>query len=88
MPDAPAPQSPWEAAAGEALSGLHPRLLPYFRAIPAGSVGRGQGVFARVGTPRRWIWTVLWVLGRKGVIFADWQHDVTLNVNKSPGVEE
>jgi hypothetical protein len=88
VPDAPAPQSPWEAAAGEALSGLHPRLLPYFRAIPAGSVGRGQGVFARAGTPRRWLWPVLWVLGRQGVLFAAWQHGVPFTVTNRPGVDD
>jgi len=88
VPDAPAPQSPWEAAAGEALSGLHPRLLPYFRAIPAGSVGRGQGVFARAGTPRRWLWPVLWVLGRQGVLFAAWQHDVPFTVTNRPDVDD
>ena len=88
MPDAPAPQSPWEAAAGEALSGLHPRLLPYFRAIPGGSVGRGRGVFARAGTPRRWLWPALRVLGRQGVLFAAWQHDVPFTVENHPGVDD
>jgi hypothetical protein len=88
VPDAPAPKSPWEAAAGEALSGLHPRLLPYFRAIPAGSVGRGQGVFARAGTPRRWLWPVLWALGRQGVLFAAWQRDVPFTVTNRPGADD
>ena len=88
MPHAPAPQSPWEAAAGEALAGLDPRLLPYFRAIPDGSVGRGHGVFARAGTPRRWLWPVLRVLGRQGVLFAAWQHDVPFTVVNRPGLDE
>lgn len=61
--------SPYEALG---LGELHPRLQAYFSTIPAGSVGRGAGVFDVVGTPRRWLWPVLWVLGRQGVVFPYW----------------
>lgn len=54
------------------LDGLHPRLVAYFSTIPSGSVGRGDGIFDVVGTPRRWLWPVLWVLGRQGVVFPFW----------------
>lgn len=50
------------------LTGLHPRLADYF----AGTGGVGHGVFDLVGSPRRWLWPVLWVLGRQGVVFPFW----------------
>jgi hypothetical protein len=62
-------RSPWEAALGDVLGGLHPRLRGYFAAIPAGHLGVGEGVFATVGTPRRWLWPLLWFFARDGVLF-------------------
>jgi hypothetical protein len=44
--------SPYEIVLGDDVARLHPRLGTYFGEIPAGSVGRGQGVFDSVGTPR------------------------------------
>lgn len=77
-------RSPYEAAMGAALDRLHPRLRPYFSAVPAGSVGRGRGTFAVVGTPRRWLWPALWVLGRQGVVFAVDRRDVPFRVENRP----
>ena len=77
-------RSPYEAALGDGLDRLHPRLRPYFAAVPAGSVGRGRGTFAVVGTPRRWLWPVLWVLGRQGVLFAVDRRDVPFRVENRP----
>lgn len=77
-------RSPYEAAMGDALDRLHPRLRPYFSAVPAGSVGRGRGTFAVVGTPRRWLWPALWVLGRQGVVFAVDRRDVPFRVENRP----
>lgn len=74
------------AAIGPEFSALHPRLKAYFSAIPAGSVGTGSGVFDVVGTPRRWLWPALWLLGRVGVVFPVWQRDVPFTVeNRSAG---
>ena len=75
-----AERSPWEAALGDALAQLHPRLRAYFSPIPIGKVGRGRGTFEVVGTPRRWLWPVLWLLGRDGVVFPVWEHDVAFTV--------
>ncbi len=51
-------RSPYELTTPSAvLARLHPRLRTYFGAVPVGHVGRGEGVFAVVGTPRRWIGT-------------------------------
>jgi hypothetical protein len=83
----PKPLSPYEAVFGELLEGLHPRLMAYFTAIPLGSVGVGTGTFDVVGTPRRWLWPVLWVLGRQGVMFPAWQRDVPFTVLNHPVVD-
>lgn len=74
----------WEAALGKRLDDLDPSLRTYFSAIPDGSVGRGSGVFETVGTPRRWLWPVLAILGRAGVVFPGWAHDVPFDVVNTP----
>ena len=74
--------SPYEATLD--LDGLDPRLRTYFGEIPAGSVGVGRGVFDVVGTPKRWLWPVLWVLGRQGVVFPVWARDVPFTVVNRP----
>lgn len=81
MPDL----SPYQAARDGDLTGLHPKLREYFAAIPAGQHGLGRGVFAVVGTPRRWLWPVLAVLARDGVVFPVWEHDVPFVVVNRPG---
>jgi hypothetical protein len=77
-------RSPWELALGDRLDDLDPALREYFSAIPPGSVGRGSGVFDTVGTPRRWLWPVLAVLGRAGIVFPVWAHDVPFDVTNTP----
>lgn len=75
-----AERSPWEAALGDSLGALHPRLRAYFSPIPAGMVGRGHGTFEAVGTPRRWLWPVLWLLALDGVVFPVWERGVAFTV--------
>lgn len=74
------PQSPYARALGERIDDLHPRLRTYFSAIPDGAVGIGEGVFQRVGTPRRWLWPLLRLLERRGVVAAGWERDVPFRV--------
>ena len=74
--------SPYEAVLD--LDGLDPHLRAYFGEIPAGSIGVGRGVFDVVGTPKRWLWPVLWVLGRQGVVFPAWTTDVPFTVVNRP----
>jgi len=77
--------SPWQRTVPpEVLARLHPRLRTYFGPIPAGRVGRGEGVFTVVGTPRRWLWPVLAVFARDGVLFPVWEHDVPFTVANRP----
>jgi hypothetical protein len=73
-------ESPYERVLGERISQLHPGLQAYFQGIPDGHHGVGTGTFARVGTPRRWLWPILWVLGRQGVLFPVWASQVPFTV--------
>lgn len=72
--------SPYARALGARIDDLHPRLQTYFLAIPEGSVGIGEGVFDHVGTPRRWLWPLLRVLERRGVVAACEERDVPFRV--------
>lgn len=76
--------SPYEVVLGSQIAHLHPRLQAYFRGIPDGHHGAGSGVFATVGTPRRWLWPVLWILARQGVLFPVWEREVPFNVVNLP----
>lgn len=76
--------SPYQRVLGAELSGLHPRLRAYFSAIPVGSVGVGEGTWDRVGSPRRWLWPVLWVLEKQGVAFPVWAEGVPFGVRNTP----
>lgn len=62
------------------LEGLHPRIEQYIASMPTDAVGRGAGVFDRVGSPRRWLWPALWVLGSQGVVFPFWGSGVPFTV--------
>ncbi|MFJ3028057.1 DUF4166 domain-containing protein [Curtobacterium sp. NPDC087080] len=78
-------RSPYELTTPEdVLARLHPRLRTYFGAVPSGHVGRGEGVFAVVGTPRRWIWPLLAVFARDAVMFPVWERDVPFTVENRP----
>lgn len=74
------PQSPYARALGEHIDDLHPRLRAYFTAVPDDAVGIGEGVFHVVGTPRRWLWPLLRILERRGVVAAVWERDVPFRV--------
>lgn len=76
----PVAQSPYARALGDRIDDLHPRLHAYFSTIPDGSVGVGEGVFDVVGTPRRWLWPILRVLERRGVVAACWERDVPFRI--------
>lgn len=74
-------RSPYELSTPpEVLARLHPRLRAYFGAVPPGHVGRGEGVFTVVGTPRRWVWPVLAWFARDAVMFPVWERDVPFTV--------
>lgn len=74
------PQSPYLRALGGQRTQLHPALRTYFTAVPRGHVGIGEGVFSRVGTPRRWLWPVLRMLQRYSVVHAGWHREVPFSI--------
>ncbi|MDP4334252.1 DUF4166 domain-containing protein [Curtobacterium sp. A7_M15] len=78
-------RSPYELSTpAEVLARLHPRLSTYFGPIPPGHVGRGEGVFDVVGTPRRWLWPVLAWFARDAVLFPVWERHVPFTVENRP----
>jgi len=77
-------ESPWQRALGDDFDRLHPRLRAYFSMIPQGRVGRGEGTFDHVGTPRRWLWPVLRVLQARRILFPVWERDVPFTVENRP----
>ncbi|MDH6180942.1 hypothetical protein M2152_001124 [Microbacteriaceae bacterium SG_E_30_P1] len=77
------PGSPWRDALGEDWERLDPHLISYFGALTPAQIGRGRGVFDVVGTPRRWLWPLLSLLGAVHVLFPAWQHDVPFQVRNT-----
>ncbi len=59
---------------------LHPTLQRYFSAIDEEYRGVGEGVFDRVGTPRRWLHVLLRPLERRGVLVAGWHRGVPFRI--------
>jgi len=72
--------SPYERILGTAFENLHPALKEYFSVIPDGGAGIGSGSFDAVGSPRYWLWPLLWVLGAQGVVFPVWRRKVPFTV--------
>lgn len=79
--------SPYRVVLGAAFDDLHPRLRAYFDAIPDGGAGEGCGVFDTVGTPRRWLWPALALLGRAHVVFPVWERGVPFTVQNVPSAD-
>ncbi len=73
-------RSPWERALGERFGLLDAQLVGYFSRIPEGTIGRGEGVFDIVGTPRRWLWPLLAIAERTGIAFPRFERDVPFSV--------
>jgi hypothetical protein len=78
------PGAPWAAALGDRVEQLSPALQAYFGGVPYGSHGIGEGVFTTVGTPRRWLWPLLALLGRWNVVWPVWQQQVPFTVINVP----
>ncbi len=76
--------APWAAALGDHLDELSPALQAYFGGVPFGAHGLGEGVFTIVGSPRRWLWPVLAVLGRWNIAWPVWETDVPFTIVNVP----
>ena len=80
----PEHRSPYEAVLSGIPESLHPRLRTYFSAMPVGKHGYGEGVFATVGTPKRWLWPLIWLAGTPDILFPVWERDVPFTVINRP----
>lgn len=76
--------APWASALSGHLDDLSPALAAYFGGSAEGSHGIGEGVFTTVGTPRRWLWPVLAVLGRWNIVWPVWEREVPFTVVNVP----
>ncbi len=72
--------SPWQEVLGDDFARLAPGLRDYFGPVPEDAVGRGSGVFERVGTPRRWLWPALAVAGAVRIVWPRWEQHVPFAV--------
>lgn len=83
----PTHRSAYVTALGDQFDRLHPVLQQYFAPIPPGHVGIGHGTFDRVGTPKKWLWPVIYLLQRRSIIWAGWKQGVPFRVwNRSVGL--
>lgn len=64
-------ESVYERVLGDRFSALDPQLRRYFGGVPAGTVGRGVGVYEVAGSRHRWLWPVLAWLARRRVLFPE-----------------
>ncbi|MCS5713047.1 DUF4166 domain-containing protein [Herbiconiux sp. CPCC 205716] len=80
-------RSPYELTSGSSLDDLHPVVRRYVGGIRPGFRGYGSGVFEQIGTPRRWLWPLLRMLGPQGILFPAWEHNVPFSVINAPLVD-
>jgi hypothetical protein len=79
------PRGVYRAVLGAHFDELHPRLRTYFSPIPVGSVGRGHGLFERVGTRPAWLRPIIGLLfDRAHVLTHDWGANVPFTVTNTP----
>lgn len=88
MPASESTLSPWQVVLGERFNELHPRLRVYFQAIPAGSVGFGEGVFDIVGSSRWWVRELLRLFVDEDVVIPVWARHVPFTVINRPAKNE
>lgn len=79
--------SVYQRVLGERFGELDPRLQRYFGEIPAGSVGRGEGVYAEAGSGHRWLRPLLAWLAWRRILFPEHGRDVPFTVVNTPGAD-
>ena len=72
--------SPYARALGDRIAELSPALQRYFDTMPDGFVGRGEGVFDRVGSRRRVLAPLLRWFADRGVVPAGWHEGVPFRI--------
>ena len=73
---------------GADFDSLSPELRAYFSLPPAGSVGRGSGVYEVAGSRQRWLTPVFALLARRRILFPEYERDVPFTVTNVPGPGE
>ena len=81
---APWAGTPWASALGDRVDELSPALAAYFGGSEEGSNGIGEGVFTIVGSPRRWLWPLLAVLGDWNIVWPVWEREVPFTIVNVP----
>jgi hypothetical protein len=72
--------SVYERVLGERITELDPALRAYVGEIPAGSVGRGAGIYDVAGSRHRWLAPVLAWLAAREVLFPEYGRDIPFTV--------
>jgi hypothetical protein len=70
---------------GADFDSLSPELRAYFSLPPAGSVGRGSGVYEVAGSRQRWLTPVFALLAWRRILFPEYARDVPFTVTNVPG---
>ncbi|TBN57757.1 DUF4166 domain-containing protein [Glaciihabitans arcticus] len=77
-------ESVWQRALGDDIDRLSPGLRAYFALPPAGTVGRGTGVYEVAGSSRRWLRPVLAVLAWRRILFPEFGRGIPFTVTNTP----
>lgn len=75
--------SVYERVLGSRIAELDPGLRAYVGEIPAGSVGRGSGVYELAGSRHRWLAPLLAYLAWRRVLFPEYGRSVPFTVENS-----
>ncbi|GAD33045.1 hypothetical protein MTS1_00389 [Microbacterium sp. TS-1] len=79
------PRSIYERALGADLLSLPSVLRAYFGPVPAGSVGRGRGVYDEAGyRGPHWLRPLMSLFARRGVMFPEAGTDVPFAITNTP----
>ena len=78
----------YQRVLGPDFDSLAPELRAYFSPPPAGSVGRGSGVYEVAGSKLRWLTPVFAVLAWRRILFPEYARDVPFTVTNIPGPGE
>ena len=78
----------YQRVLGADFPSLSPELRAYFSLPPAGSVGRGSGVYEVAGSRQRWLTPVFALLARRRILFPEYARDVPFTVTNVPGPGE
>lgn len=76
--------SVYQRVLGARFDRLDARLIPYFSLPPAGTVGRGEGVYQRAGSRHRWLRPALAVMAWRRVLFPELGAGVPFEVVNTP----